>query len=44
MWFEYWEWFFYTQLPLNEDVHNFDGNFNDINYKRTFMKLHDDGW
>ena len=28
-------YFFYTQLPLNEDDNNFDEKLNDINYKKT---------
>ena len=29
---------------MNERENNFDENFNDNNYKKTFMKLHDDDW
>ena len=36
--------YYYKQLPLNENDNNFDGKLNDINYKRTAMKLDDDGW
>ena len=32
---------FNTQLPLNVNDNNFDAKLNDINYKRTVMKLHD---
>ena len=35
---------FNKQLPLNESDNKFDGKLNDINYKRTVMKLYDDGW
>ena len=33
----------FLKLPLNENDNNFDGKWNDINYKRTFIKLHDAG-
>ena len=36
--------FFLIQLPLNENENNVDGKWNDINYNRTVMKLHDAGW
>ena len=29
-----------TKLPLNEAKNKFDGKFNDINYKRIVMNLH----
>ena len=35
---------FNTQLPLNVNDNNFDAKLNDINYKRTVMKLHDADW
>ena len=35
---------FLTKLPLNEDDNNFDEQLNDINYKGTLRKLHDDVW
>ena len=35
---------FYKKLPSNADKNSFDGKLNDNNYKRTFKKLHDDGW
>ena len=34
----------YKKLPLNEDDSNFEKQQNDINYKRTIMKIHDVGW
>ena len=37
-------YFFYTQLPLNEDDNFFEEQFNYINYKKTVKTLHDSGW
>ena len=37
-------YFFYTQLPLNEDDNHFEQQLNYINYKKTVKKLHDAGW
>ena len=37
-------YFFYTQLPLNDDDTNFEEQVNDINYNKTVNKLHVDGW
>ena len=34
----------FLKIPLKEHENNFDEKFNDKNYKKTFMKLHDDGW
>ena len=36
--------FFYTQLPLNEDDTNFEEQVSDINYKNNNNKLHVAGW
>ena len=36
--------FLYKQLPLNENDNNFEGEPNDINYKKTVIKLHEDNW
>ena len=37
-------YFFYTQLPLNEDDNYFEEELNDINYKKTVKKLHEASW
>ena len=38
------KYFFYTQLPLNDDDTNFEEQVNDIDYNKTVNKLHVDGW